>query len=125
MDADALKKLKARDWEGFGCESHEAKVRARKEAKVAKNAERIAKKQEKKAASLAQAGSGGSGKGEGKQRKRKGKAGSGSEGEGPVLGKEKEVAKKKAKSEDGIGRGAVVDEGIVGGDGGEELISLI
>jgi len=119
MDADALKKLKAREWEGFGCESHEAKV------KVAKNAERIAKKQEKKAASLAQAGSGGSGKGEGKQRKRKGKAGSGSEGEGPVLGKEKEVVKKKAKSEDGIGRGAVVDEGIVGGDGGEELISLI
>jgi len=111
MDAPALKALKAREWEGFGCESHEAKVKARKEAKVARNAEKNAKKKEKKEAAEA-AGNGG--RGGGKQpRKRKGKGGSGSEGEGPVLGKEG-VVEKKGKSEEGLGSVAVVDEGVMG-----------
>ncbi|KAL7410499.1 dihydrouridine synthase-domain-containing protein [Mrakia frigida] len=115
MDAKALKALKTKEWEGFGCESHEAKVRARKEAKVMKNADRNAKKREKALAAAAEreAGKGkGKGKGKGGQaaggKKRKGKGGSGSEGEGPVLAVKEGVVAKKGKGEEDV-----VVEGVV------------
>ena len=82
--------LGKKEWEGFGCESHEEKVRARKEAKAGMAEERKRRKKElnaEKAERREQNGGGVAAKGQqGGGKKRKGKGGSGSEGEGPVLG---------------------------------------
>jgi hypothetical protein len=131
LSPEAVALLEKREWEGLGCESHEGKVRARKEAKAGLKEEKKQRKKElnaEKAARVLANGGGPKGPSEGGTaasagKKRKGKGGSGSEGEGPVLAKEV-GEEKKVRTEDTVAPVVVVPPPAGGPAEEEEMAAL-